>query len=95
MEWGDGGHLGVSGAGRAGHVQIGIHDFLNGSGHLVDMAAPELVVPMTPGSFIANGTRFSFGVDRVYGFVKSALQAKVEERGAPADILLPESAPKR
>jgi hypothetical protein len=58
---------------------IGLHDFMNGAGHLLKTDAPVLLDPAT-GSWSARIAGYS--VDDVYGMVSKAYEASVEATSA-------------
>lgn len=59
-----------------GRILIGIHDFMNGSGHSVDVPGP-VTLPLKHAAWHVDGTRYKYGVDSVYGLVKSIFSARV------------------
>lgn len=51
-------------------VGIGIYDFNNGYGHLVD-ATSSVVLPLSRANWHVDGARYRYGIDEVYGLVLS------------------------
>lgn len=55
---------------RDGKVHVGFHEFINGAGYL-DCYPGEVVIPPGATGF-AGENRWPYGIDKVYGIVKSA-----------------------
>lgn len=61
-----------------GRVFIGIHDFLNGSGHSVDVPGP-VTLPLDHRCWHVDGERFGrCGIDSVYGLAKGVFRCRLE-----------------
>lgn len=62
--------------------QVGIHDYINGSGYIEGPENPVLI-DLSQGAFRAGRDERKDEVDDVYGFVASALEPKIEEYKKP------------
>jgi len=54
---------------KSGDVHVGLHEFVNGGGYM-DTYKGEIVIPPDAVGF-AGEDRWSYGIDKVYGLVKS------------------------
>ncbi|SOC26440.1 hypothetical protein [Thalassospira xiamenensis] len=68
-----------------GGGEVGLHDFGNGSGHIVDWLGTELVLPPVPGDWrVTEGN--SYGIDGVYGIVHSYHRVDIEAVEPQLDV---------
>lgn len=59
-----------------GKVHIGLHDFINGAGYM-DTYPGEVIIGADECGFVGD-SRLRYGVDKVYGLVRSAFKAEPE-----------------
>ncbi|MFC4236348.1 hypothetical protein ACFOY8_14175 [Thalassospira xianhensis] len=68
-----------------GGGEVGLHDFCNGSGHIVDWAGTEFILPPVPGDWrVTEGN--SYGIDGVYGIVHSYHRVDIEAVEPKPDV---------